>query len=143
MVNPNLKQHSNREDGAQEGVRVFNEKLNIGCLECDLLPSDVARYYVMNWKLKLGERGLKVMLNHKPEWYEMMPGPMHRYVSCDWTLGGLPSYKDELKSVKGIAKVEVSLAGVTIQILVSCHLSSGIWLVVRFRRRTLKLHREI
>lgn len=97
-----------RENGAKEAVRVFHEKLHPGQLECDLLPTDVAKYYVPNWRLKLGLRAVEIMLHHRPKWYKKLMGPLHKYMSFDWSHGGMPGYiKDEIKDLDEDLKIKV------------------------------------
>jgi len=88
-----------RECGAREAVRVFHEKLNLGQLSCDLFQSDVARFWVPNWKLKLGEKSLKALIESPPKWFAEKPTAIHRYKSFNWVYGGMPSYSEEIKDI--------------------------------------------
>jgi len=88
-----------RECGAREAVRVFHEKLNLGQLSCDLFQSDVARFWVPNWKLKLGEKSLKALVESPPKWFAEKPTAIHRYKSFNWVYGGMPSYSEEIKDI--------------------------------------------
>ena len=94
-----LSRAMKREDGADEAVRVFHEKLSLGKLECDLLQTDVARYFVPNWQLKLGERALYVLLRKTPKFFNLVPGRIHRYKSCNWALNNLPGYGEEILEI--------------------------------------------
>uniref|UniRef100_A0A7S3ZCB6 EF-hand domain-containing protein n=1 Tax=Lotharella globosa TaxID=91324 RepID=A0A7S3ZCB6_9EUKA len=95
-----LSRAMKRENGAKESVRVFHEKLNIGQLECDLLQTDVAKFYVPNWRLKLGKRALTIMRKHQPDWFPILMGSVHRYTSCDWGSGCMPGFKEEIKDLR-------------------------------------------
>eukprot|EP00471_Norrisiella_sphaerica_P005175 CAMPEP_0184489806 /NCGR_PEP_ID=MMETSP0113_2-20130426/16406_1 /TAXON_ID=91329 /ORGANISM="Norrisiella sphaerica, Strain BC52" /LENGTH=901 /DNA_ID=CAMNT_0026873429 /DNA_START=319 /DNA_END=3024 /DNA_ORIENTATION=- len=94
-----LSRAFNREDGAEEAVRIFHEKLNLGKMECDLLQSDVARFWIPNWKLKLGDRALKYLRDDKPTWVHTEMGPINSYKSFDWSHNGCSSYDKELKDI--------------------------------------------
>ncbi|GAB5371411.1 hypothetical protein AAMO2058_001577600 [Amorphochlora amoebiformis] len=102
-----------RENGAREAVRIFHEKMLIGQLECDLLQTDVARYYVPNWRLKLGIKGFVIMRKHQPEWHKILMGKVHRYKTCDWNLATMSSMGEEVKQLdlsQAVTSKEVEVA---------------------------------
>jgi len=83
-------------------------------MHCDLLLDDVARYYVPNWKLRLGDRGMKIMEKHKPSWFPKIMGTVHRYKSMDWTVAGVPTFFED--NVESIANAEIKITEQDIKI---------------------------
>mmetsp|Transcript_40 Transcript_40/g.61 ORF Transcript_40/g.61 Transcript_40/m.61 type:complete len:922 (+) Transcript_40:73-2838(+) len=90
-----LSKSMKAENGAFNSVSALYGHLPFHQMKCDLFLSDTARYYVPNWKLRLGDRALFFMRTCQPTWFTRMMGNVHRYKSCDWTFSCTASYEKE------------------------------------------------